>query len=111
MARIGSAPRAISSRHKIDVKRQAARRPFEHRLIVRETPFKLPESDVEPGIQAIYRALVQDSARDACIVEDVAEALGQGRVPILLTERKDHLSGSWNSSASMSPRSSCSTAA
>jgi superfamily II DNA or RNA helicase len=43
------------------------------------------------GIQAIYRALVQDERRNQLIIDDVLRALDEGRSPILLTERKNHL--------------------
>ncbi len=43
------------------------------------------------GIQEIYRALANDEARNRRIAEDVIGAVHEGRSPILLTERKDHL--------------------
>jgi superfamily II DNA or RNA helicase len=43
------------------------------------------------GIQEIYSALANDEARNRCIVDDVIAAIHEGRSPILLTERKDHL--------------------
>ena len=75
----------------VDAKNQAAKRPFQHRLVVRETPFRLEPATADRGIQAIYRALAEDQARNRMIIEDVAQALGEGRSPILLTERRDHL--------------------
>jgi superfamily II DNA or RNA helicase len=59
-------------------------------LIVRETPFRLAGEERQP-IQDIYRALVNDEPRNQLIVNDVLNALEEGRSPILLTERKDHL--------------------
>ena len=75
----------------VDAKNQAAKRPFQHRLVVRGTPFRLEPATADRGIQAIYRALAEDQARNRMIIEDVAQALGEGRSPILLTERRDHL--------------------
>jgi hypothetical protein len=46
-------------RYLVDSKSQAAQRPFEHRLIVRETGFRLPTAP-EAGIQSIYRSLAAD---------------------------------------------------
>jgi len=43
------------------------------------------------GIQEIYGALANDEARNRRIVDDVIAAIHEGRSPILLTERKDHL--------------------
>jgi superfamily II DNA or RNA helicase len=42
-------------------------------------------------VQALYAALARDEARNAMILNDVVRALEEGRSPILLTERKDHL--------------------
>ena len=75
----------------IDPKKQSAGRPFTHRLIVRETPFRLAGDTSQMPIQDIYRALVSDEPRNQLIVNDVLNALEEGRSPILLTERKDHL--------------------
>ncbi len=75
----------------VDPRNQAARRPFEHRLRVRETAFRLDRSATDVGIQEIYRALAWDEARNRLIIADVISALGEGRSPILLTERRDHL--------------------
>ncbi len=76
-------------RFAIDPKKQAAQRPFEHRLIVRETQFRF--ANEKAGIQELYRALVADEPRNHLIVNDVLNALEEGRSPILLTERRDHL--------------------
>jgi len=78
-------------RFAIDAKTQAGRRPFEHRLLVRETAFRMAGSAQAPGIQEIYAALARDDARNELILNDVVAALEEGRSPTLLTERKDHL--------------------
>jgi superfamily II DNA or RNA helicase len=39
----------------------------------------------------LYAALVRDDARNAMILSDVVPALNEGRSPILLTQRKEHL--------------------
>jgi len=44
-----------------------------------------------PSIQELYAALTADERRNRLILDDVIQALEQGRSPILLTERKDHL--------------------
>lgn len=75
----------------VDAKTEAGRRPFEHRLIVRESALRLPKSDAAPDIQDIYAALAGDERRNQMILNDVIQALEDGRSPILLTERKDHL--------------------
>ena len=81
-------------RFKVDAKSQAARRLFGHKLIVRKTPFQLAEKSGDSSIQSIqevYRALASDEARTRMIVNDIIAALEEGRSPIVLTERKDHL--------------------
>ena len=78
-------------RFSVDAKTQAGRRPFEHRLMVRETAFRMSGFEKPPGIQEIYAGLAADEDRNEMIVNDVICALEDGRSPILLTERKDHL--------------------
>lgn len=78
-------------RYVVEAKTEAASRPFEHRLFVRETHFRLPEAMASASIQDIYRALTRDERRNQLIVDDVLRALDEGRSPILLTERKEHL--------------------
>jgi superfamily II DNA or RNA helicase len=80
-------------RFAVDPKDQAASRVLHHRLVVRETEFNLLDQaqGLDTGIQELYRALVADEARNRLILDDVLAALSQGRSPILLTERRDHL--------------------
>jgi superfamily II DNA or RNA helicase len=76
-------------RFTVGAKSQAAKRPFAHRLIIRETAFKAP--DVDTTIQRLYSALAINEDRNNLILDDVIGALEEGRSPLLLTERKDHL--------------------
>ncbi|MGH7268054.1 MAG: DEAD/DEAH box helicase family protein [Candidatus Rokuibacteriota bacterium] len=78
-------------RFAVDAKSQAARRPFEHRLIVRDTTLIEGAPDPAQGIQTLYAALAGDESRNRPILDDVVLAIQEGRSPILLTERKDHL--------------------
>ncbi len=78
-------------RFSVDPKSQAARRPFEHKLIVRETGFRLDGAPPDMAIQEIYRALATDERRNRLILDDVIRAVADGASPILLTERRDHL--------------------
>lgn len=64
---------------------------FEQRLIVRETDFDACRLGPDAGIQEIYAALATDEDRNMLIFDDVLKALEEGRSPVLLTERKDHL--------------------
>jgi len=77
-------------RFTVDARNQAAHRPFNHNLIIRETGFSLDRGD-DLRIQELYRQLVADQQRNNLIFDDVLQALEEGRSPILLTERKEHL--------------------
>jgi superfamily II DNA or RNA helicase len=78
-------------RFAVDARTQAGQRPFEHRLVVRETTFRTAPSIEAHGIQGLYAALARDETRNLLILDDVIRALEDGRSPILLTERRDHL--------------------
>ncbi len=79
-------------RFRVDARRQAAKRPFSHRVVLRATNFTLPaELDPDrPPIQRIYGALAEDAERNELILEDVMSAVAEARSPIVLTERKAH---------------------
>jgi superfamily II DNA or RNA helicase len=80
-------------RHRVDARKQAATRPFDHKVIFRRTEFRLPrhEPDEKPAIQELYARLAQDPARNDLIFDDILSALEDGRSPVVITERKDHL--------------------
>ncbi|MYB35432.1 MAG: DEAD/DEAH box helicase [Gammaproteobacteria bacterium] len=83
-------------RHHVDAKKQAKKRPFSHFFVPRYTEFKLPFSLTEqyehPPIQTVYAELARNSARNEMIFHDVISSLKEGRSPIILTERKEHVS-------------------
>jgi len=58
---------------------------------VRETSFRTSSASEKVGIQDLSAALARDEVRNAMILNDVVRALEEGRSPILLTERKEHL--------------------
>ncbi|MFZ3209330.1 MAG: DEAD/DEAH box helicase family protein [Geobacteraceae bacterium] len=64
---------------------------FVRRLIMQETGFTLPITDSGITIQELYAKLSTDRQRNRIILDDIRRALADGRSPILLTERKDHL--------------------
>jgi superfamily II DNA or RNA helicase/very-short-patch-repair endonuclease len=81
-------------RHRVDAKTQAAARPFTHHVMVRSTSFRTttpsaPDARVE--FHELYEALRKDDRRNAMICEDVVSAVKQGRSPLVLTERTEHL--------------------
>lgn len=80
-------------RYRVDAKKQAAARPFTHQVFVRPTGFRsleLPESDQRVEFHRLYEAL-SDERRNALICADVLSAVREGRSPLLLTERTEHL--------------------
>ncbi len=81
-------------RHRVDPKAQAAARPFTHAVYVRPTGFcpsgALAE-DVRVQFQELYTELIADQARNQLICDDVLKAVHEGRSPLVLTERNDHL--------------------
>ena len=78
-------------RFRVDAKKQAVARPFEHIVIPRHTTFGIPPEISSPGIQDVYAALVLDEHRNDLIFDDLLMALEAGRSPLLLTERIEHL--------------------
>lgn len=78
-------------RFKVTGKEVSSQELPKQRLIVRETEFTLAPSMGDAGIQEIYAALSKDDLRNQLIFDDVMMALEEGRSPIVLTERKDHL--------------------
>jgi superfamily II DNA or RNA helicase len=79
------------ARYVVHPRSQAAAQAFQHRLIVRKTEFDLPEASTDYPIQRVYQLLSTDRQRNDAILDDIIGALEEGRSPIVLTERKDHL--------------------
>jgi superfamily II DNA or RNA helicase/very-short-patch-repair endonuclease len=81
-------------RHRVNAKAQAAARPFEHLALVQPTTFqptRSPDADKRVAFQALYQQLVEDELRNHRICDDVVETVNNGRSPLVLTERNDHL--------------------
>jgi superfamily II DNA or RNA helicase len=62
-----------------------------HVLICRNTNFTPPPTENELSIQEIYSVLIADEARNKLILDDILKSVEEGRSPILLTERREHL--------------------
>lgn len=69
----------------------AARRPFEHNLLLRPTAFALESREEESTVQEVYAALVNDATRNAQILHNIQGVVAEGRCPLVLTERIQHL--------------------
>jgi superfamily II DNA or RNA helicase len=81
-------------RYRVDDRKQAEKRPFDHKVIVRSTAFRLPphlQNVTTQSIQDVYALLARDDERNRLIVEDVIAAVEAKRFPVLLTERREHL--------------------
>lgn len=78
-------------RFRVDSKKQAATRPFDHVVIPRYTRFIIPPGTSNQSIQEVYAALASDECRNDLIFDDLLKALDEGRSPILLTERTGHV--------------------
>jgi superfamily II DNA or RNA helicase len=81
-------------RYWVDDRKQAEKRPFDHKVIIRPTNFRLPphlQNAASPSIQEVYTLLAQDDERNQIIIQDVIAAVAAGRSPVLLTERREHL--------------------
>jgi len=80
-------------RHRVDARSEAAKRPFDHVVRIRDTRFQLqPTLDTSaPSIQDVFKEMVTDEVRNDLIFDDVLRALEAGRSPVVITERTAHL--------------------
>jgi very-short-patch-repair endonuclease len=81
-------------RHQVNARAQAASRPFEHFVLVQPTAFqptRNPVPDKRVEFQTLYQELVDDQTRTRRICEDVLGSVRNGRSPLILTERNEHL--------------------
>ena len=76
-------------RYRASAKAIAEKRPFSHVLIPRFTEYR---SATDRTITEHYKALIENEPRNRLITEDIASALRNGRTPLVLTERRDHVS-------------------
>jgi hypothetical protein len=80
-------------RYKVDARKQAEKRPFEHYVIPRFTPFRKPisQDEKEWSIGEIYTEISTSQIRNKLIVDDVIKSVNEGRNSIVLTERTAHV--------------------
>jgi superfamily II DNA or RNA helicase len=60
------------------------------RVILRSTEFEYPWSD-DSRISDVWSELIKDNKRNDMIISDVLATLDEGRFPLILTERREHL--------------------
>ena len=80
-----------SIRFHLSPKKAAQSSPLQHTVIPRFTDFAWERSEHETTIHDIYSALVTDQRRNDLIVKDMQQVLSDGRSPLVLTSRKEHL--------------------
>ncbi len=81
-------------RHQVDAKAQAAAHPFQHAVLVRPTSFRplaAANPDMRIQFQNLYGDLIADEQRSRTICDEVVRAVREGRSPLVLTERNEHL--------------------
>lgn len=81
-------------RYKVDDRKQASARPFAHKVIIKKTDFKIAPAIVDSGygaIHEVYSAMMENEARNRLIVADILSSISNGRFPLILTERTQHL--------------------
>jgi superfamily II DNA or RNA helicase len=82
-------------RYRDDAKKQAEKRPFDHFIVPRFTPFRIhplaEKEEKEWTIQELYAELVKNEIRNQLIVDDVVKCHQKGKNCIVLTERVEHV--------------------
>jgi superfamily II DNA or RNA helicase len=78
-------------RYNVSHTAESAKHPFQRGLICQHTNFTIPDPEAEQNIHNIYASLITDEERNQMILNDVLHVLEEGRSPILLTERREHL--------------------
>ncbi|MDZ4676376.1 MAG: DEAD/DEAH box helicase family protein [Oligoflexia bacterium] len=62
------------------------------RVVVHETTFQLSaELGHQPPIHVVWEKLTADQERNNLIVEDITSAIHEGRFPLVISDRKEHL--------------------
>ena len=80
-------------RYTVDAKTQAIQRGFEHIIVPRFTPIRLPieYNEKELHITELYKYICESKHRNRLIVKDIVDAVGEGRTPLVLSERTSQL--------------------
>ena len=88
-------------RHSVPAFALAKTEPFEHIVLVRRTAFEPSEalrdaaatrpSGAAPPFSALCTELCADEARNALLVADALASVAEGRSPVVLTDRRDHV--------------------
>ena len=81
-------------RYRVNSKERVAAHPFKHTVMVRPTDFR-PLRPANPNVRQqfheLYEELIADEERNQLICHDLIQTLREGRSPLVLTERNEHL--------------------
>jgi superfamily II DNA or RNA helicase/very-short-patch-repair endonuclease len=81
-------------RYRVNSKERVAAHPFKHTVMVRPTDFR-PLQPANPNVRQqfheLYEELIADEERNQLICHDLIQTLREGRSPLVLTERNEHL--------------------
>ena len=81
-------------RHRVEARHQALERPFVHNVVVRPTYIRQtrePDPDPRQEFRNLCESLIHNESRNRLLLEDVTSCLAEGRSPLVLTERTNHL--------------------
>ncbi|MHB1836778.1 MAG: TOTE conflict system archaeo-eukaryotic primase domain-containing protein, partial [Solirubrobacteraceae bacterium] len=78
-------------RHTIEPSARRSSQPLALRVIRRETSFDPQTLPTDASIQEVFTALATDEQRTEMIANDTLKLAAQGRCPIVITERREHL--------------------
>ena len=81
-------------RYRANSKQRVAAHPFKHTVMVRPTDFR-PLRPANPNVRQqfheLYEELIGDEERNQLICHDLIQTVREGRSPLVLTERNEHL--------------------
>jgi superfamily II DNA or RNA helicase len=78
-------------RFNLSAREAVERSPFRHLVLPTPTNFRMPPEVTDLTIHDAYAALVVNEGRNRQIVGDIVQAVREGRSPLVLTNRTDHL--------------------
>jgi hypothetical protein len=78
-------------RFNLSAREAAERSPFRHLVLPRPTGFRVSPEVTDLTIHDAYAALVASEERNRQIVGDILQSVREGRSPLVLTNRTDHI--------------------
>ncbi len=80
-------------RYRVDAKKEALKRSFDHYVIPRFTSCRKPvcQDETDWHISDVYRHICENKTRNQLIVKDIDDAMMNNRKPLVLTERTSHI--------------------